>query len=296
MEFRKLCGIVLATVAIVLDGCHKPSSPTQDAATTGSEKPKTTPVKPVIVVAPDFFISHQDQQYAVVIVPQTTTDEGIANLIWLLRDSAYSKSMNSLGFSETIVENRDWLYSFHIFRGKKCADENYRNGREPCASSKQEAGIFQYGSFHDRNDDAATIYHDQDESKAEALSPIGSPYTPKPNIVPSEKTMVVLSNEEKSTWGSVAQRQLAADYTGQVWGGGLHATFATAPKAGELNMSADWLIDQGERKVTAFTVKAHQEEACAVGFRSVRLSSFPSHPDYSFSLGCPSAEGNSRTR
>lgn len=141
MEFRKLCRIVLATVAIVLDGCHEPSSPTPNAATRGSETPKTTQVKPVNVVAPDFFISHQDQQYAVVIVPQTTSDEGIANLIWLLRDAAHSQSMNSLGFSETIVENRDWLFTFHIFRGKKCADENYRNGKEPCASSKQEGGF-----------------------------------------------------------------------------------------------------------------------------------------------------------
>ncbi len=272
------------SISVVSAGCHEEPAPPQTAASAST---KATNALPSTVVAPIFFVPQQDQRFATIIVPQSTTDSEVSNLLWLLRDAVHSRSLNSLGISETLVETRDRMYTLHIYRGVKCVDHDYHNHKPPCASSKGEAGLFQVGSYGSPDGDAAILEHRDDESKDEQLWSIDSPYMAKPNIRPSPEMIVGPLKEARRTWGSEAQTELADNYTQQVWGGGLHAIFATTATPGELKMSADWLVAPDARKAVASSFEVHRKEACAAGFRSVRLSSlFPSNHDSIFSLDC----------
>lgn len=291
-----LMGIGIFVVIVVVwlfvsNGKAKKNTAQPVARQTVSAAPQQS--APARIVAPPFFVSHQDELFATLIVPKQTTDFGVRNLIWLLRDAARSQTLNSLGISQTLVNSRNRIYTFHIYRGTKCAERVYRNHRPPCAVNDRELAFYQVGSFVSPDGDGALLFPGGSESKSEVLLPAGSPYTPKPYIVANAENFSVRSNEENGSWGSTAQRKLAEDFTEKLWGGGLRAKFSTSPNHGELKMSADWLIAADERSHVAVSFKVlHQREACSVGFRTLRFSSsFSSSSDSILPLNCLVSHG-----
>ena len=290
-----LSRVALALTLIAFAGCHKneePGPPLQPSASQPDAQPQQllgeTPHTQK--EAPEFFVPQQDQLHATLIVASRTTDEGVANLLWLLRDAFHSGSLNALGLSQTLVTARDRMYTFHIYRGRKCVNHAYRGSLPPCAFSDQESGLYQVGSYGNREGDAAILYHGGIESKAEALVPFGSEYTPKPYIVAHAGAMPAAKIERVGSWGTERERQLANEFSKQVWGGGQTAKFATTPRQGELKMSADWLVDANARKSVKFSFTPHRDEACSAGIRTVRLSSgLVANPDSKFPLNCPDA-------
>ena len=283
MKSKKLCRSIFATSLLAIAGCvDQPHPPTH---TTTASIEKTLPRQKV--EAPDFFVSYQGDTMATVIVAKATTDDQIASLIWLLRDAIHNRSLKSLGISQTLVDNRHPIYTLNIYRGVKCSDRHYpQGGKPPCAFRDQDAGYFMYGSFRSREDERGVVTYNEHDSEAKSLWPRDSPFGPKPYIVPNAKMMPVSVDTTPASFGTIVQRNLAADYSQQVWSGGLPAAFSTTKQSGELKMSADWLVCGDCRKVVVSSFYIHERKACSVGFRWVLMTSFPSQPNATFPLHC----------
>lgn len=136
------------------------------------------------VLAPAFNVFHQQATIITLVVSQQTTDLQVESLIWLLRDYAHSRSLDSLKISQELVDRRDPIVWFQIYRGTRCADEHYGKGKLPCGSAEHEAGWYMYGNFASRDGDAAVVYHGRNETEGEALWQVNTPYSPKPFIKP----------------------------------------------------------------------------------------------------------------
>lgn len=176
--FISLVGIVL------FSGCQDSSS-SISKSTPPSQRVTLKESLPLIF-APAFEVFHQQATIVTLVVPQQTSDLQVENLIWLLRDSSHSKSLNSLGISQTLVDDRNPLVSFQIYRGVRCADEHYGKGPLPCGPAEHEAGWYMYGNFSEHDGDSAVVYHGAKETKGEALWEVNTPYSQKPFIRPAQ--------------------------------------------------------------------------------------------------------------
>ena len=280
----KINQFILAFVAIAMSACHKNPSQTQTDPLPQSDQQNSSPAA---IYAPVFTVLYQDKSLVTMTVPPKTSDEEVSNLIWLLRDAAHSRSLASIGISETLVESRDPIVTFEIYRNAKCAPEHYGKGKRPCGEADHDSAFYMFGNFADRDGDGATIFDGPNETEGIQLWVVNTPYEPKSYIHPSAAMNSEQGKGAIGTWGSDMQRRIAADFSSQVWNGGLHADFSTTPKAGELEISADWLASEDEQQHIKFLLKSHIREECSAGFRSVRVTSLPPHPDSGFSLQCP---------
>ena len=164
---------------ISLYGCDgNPSAPAPSeigkaAQPSGEDHP--------IVTAPAFRVVHQAGTIVTLIIPEKTTDDQIVNLLWFLRDRAISSTLDSAGISQRLVDRRDPMVWFQIYRGTKCASENYSKHR-PCGQAEHEAAWFGYGSVSNRNSNAGEIFHGPNETEPESVWDAGTPYSRKPYI------------------------------------------------------------------------------------------------------------------
>jgi hypothetical protein len=125
------------------------------ASTTPTAATATFPPRPTI--APRAFkVFHHDASSITLVTKDNATDAEIKALLWQLRDAAQAHSFDRLGVPQKVVDARDPIVFFHIYRGSKCASEKYTSGALPCGASYHAAGEFTLGGFsnHDRADGA----------------------------------------------------------------------------------------------------------------------------------------------
>jgi hypothetical protein len=152
--------LALAALPIILLGCNSTPTP-QPAARTPLDQPITHyPARPS-VPPPPFKVFHQDAQGITLVAPENATDDQIEAILWQLRDAAHSHTFDTLHISQKLVDARDPMVWFHLYRGAKCASEKFTKGPLPCGAAYHAAGDFTLGSFADKDKTDGALLHDE---------------------------------------------------------------------------------------------------------------------------------------
>jgi hypothetical protein len=151
--------LLLLTLALLPAlGCNsKPApKPITAAATTQFPARPTTP-------PPPFKLFHQTPEgsFTLVTTP-TATDAEIEAIVWQLRDAAHTHTFDKLGIPQKVVDARDPMVWFHIYRGPRCAPEKYADGKLPCGGSYHASGDYTFGGGPNHQWDDGVLLHDED--------------------------------------------------------------------------------------------------------------------------------------
>lgn len=264
---------------VSLCGCNEqPPAPTPEANTAVAVK--TQPHPPVM--APTFRVVHQAGTIVTLVVPERTTDDQVKDLLWLLRDRTMSSSLDSLRISQTLIDRRNPMVWFQIYRGSKCATENYSKVK-PCGRDQHEAGWFAYGSYASPYSSGGEVYHGANETESETVWDATTPYSPKPYI--HAPSLTLSGRNKQAAIGTPAELGTASDFNAQVWNGGKKAIFSV-PSPSELLVQADWLDRYDERKLMADTMTLRSKELCAARFRKVHMTGFSDDVGSHIDLPC----------
>jgi hypothetical protein len=134
-------------------------SATPSTSTTSMTTPAVVsaqyPPRPT-VPPPAFKVFHHDATSITLVTKDNASDAEIEAILWQLRDAARAHNFDKLGIPQKLVDGRDPIVFFHLYRGSKCASEKYTSGALPCGASYHAAGEFTLGGFanHDRADGA----------------------------------------------------------------------------------------------------------------------------------------------
>jgi hypothetical protein len=167
---------LLALIAAL--GCN--STPKRPALSTLSEGTTVSNVSIRPSVAPPTFkLFHQTADSFTLVTTPTATDDQISAIIWQLRDAAHTHTFDKLNIPQKLVDARDPMVWFHIYRDPKCAAEKYAPGAPPCGPSYHAAGDYTFGGGANHQWDDGVLLHD--ETHQTELWPSGSAYTPPPS-------------------------------------------------------------------------------------------------------------------
>jgi hypothetical protein len=160
-----------AMIGVVgMAGCKSAAPP----ATAPVAQPAASLPRPD-VAAPAFKVFHHDASSVTLVTKDDASDAEISSLIWELRDAAHAHSFDKIGIDQKLVDARDPMMWFHIYRGAKCASEKYASGAPPCGASYHAAGDYTLGGFSNRDQDSGALVHGDDVSIQ--LWNAGSAYT-----------------------------------------------------------------------------------------------------------------------
>jgi hypothetical protein len=146
---------VMLAVSFLLLGCNTTPVHTTSTITTSQYPPRPT------TLPPPFKLFHQtpDGSFTLVTTP-TATDAQIEAIVWQLRDAAHTRTFDKLGIPQKIVDARDPMVWFHIYRGPKCADEKYTDGKLPCGDHYNASGDYSFGGGANHQwDDGVLLHH-----------------------------------------------------------------------------------------------------------------------------------------
>lgn len=157
-----LCAVAIAIPA-ALAGCKSTSVPAPAPSTPLVAK-RTYPPRPS-VAPPAFKVFHITENSITLVAPEDATDDQVAAIIWQLHDAARTHSFDKLHIpqqAQQVIDNRDPMVWFHIYRGAKCASEKYTTGKLPCGPSYHAAGEYTLGSFSNKDHDDGVLLHGED--------------------------------------------------------------------------------------------------------------------------------------
>jgi hypothetical protein len=155
INFAFLLGFTLASFI----GCNTTHTTTTNTITTAQTSTQYPP-RPTIP-PPPFKLFHQTPDGSFTLVTTSTaTDEQIEAIVWQLRDAAHARTFDKLGIPQKVVDARDPMVWFHIYRGPKCADEKYTDGKLPCGDHYNASGDYTFGGgVNHQWDDGALLHH-----------------------------------------------------------------------------------------------------------------------------------------
>jgi hypothetical protein len=156
-----ICAVAVFFLAC---GCKSAPAPTPAPSTPVAAKPTYSP-RPTIT-PPPFRVFHTTDNSITLVTAANATDDQIAAILWQLHDSASSHNFGAFHFPQQLqqlVDKRDPMIWFHIYRGPKCADEKYTTGKLPCGPSYHAAGDYTLGSFSNKNRDDGVLLHADDK-------------------------------------------------------------------------------------------------------------------------------------
>jgi hypothetical protein len=162
---RRSHNFVMTTVALVCLtlGCKSAPAPTP-AAAQPTTTTSTYPPRPAIA-PPPFRVFHTTDNSITLVTDADATDDQIAAIIYQLHDAARAHNFAALHFpqqAQQLIDKRDPILWFHIYRGAKCADEKYTTGTLPCGPSYHAAGDYTLGSFANKDRDDGMLLHGED--------------------------------------------------------------------------------------------------------------------------------------
>ena len=179
---KRHLGLASATICVAalatLLGCN--STTVRTISTITTTQPQTTrPTTP----PPTFKLFHQTPDSFTLVTLPTATDDQISAILWQLRDAAHTHTFDALHIPQKVVDARDPMVWFHLYRGPKCAPEKYTDGKLPCGPSYHAAGDYTFGGGPHHDWDSGVLLPKTDsptDHETQLWSP-GSPYTPPPS-------------------------------------------------------------------------------------------------------------------
>jgi len=169
------CGVVLTLSALAFGvaGCKSAPAPAPAPSSPVVAKPAYPP-RPTIT-PPPFRVFHTTDNSITLVTDANATDDQIEAIIWQLRDAAHNHSFDKLHIPQKLVDARDPMIWFHIYRGAKCASEKYTSGKLPCGASYHAAGDYTFGGFANPNHEDGVLIHDENHQ-----TELWNPDTPYP--------------------------------------------------------------------------------------------------------------------
>lgn len=155
---------IVAAISCValLAGCKSSTPPQTNSAQLQLAAHSTPQAPPRPTVAPPAFkVFHHDASSITLVTDEHATDEQIEAILWQLHDAARAHSFDKLGIPQKLVDARDPMIWFHLYRGSKCASEKYTSAALPCGPSYHAAGDYTLGGFTDKDHDDALLLHDE---------------------------------------------------------------------------------------------------------------------------------------
>jgi hypothetical protein len=165
--------LIVTTLAATLTlGCKSAPAPTPAPPQPAVAK-SAYPLRPT-TPPPPFRVFHTtDNSITLVTVPNATDDQ-ISAILWQLHDAARAHTFDDLLISQRLVDARNPIIWFHLYRGPKCANEKYTTGTLPCGPSYHAAGDYTLGGFTNKNHDEGLLLHGEDH-QTELWNPDSAP-------------------------------------------------------------------------------------------------------------------------
>ena len=154
--------LLIASAALcctLIAGCKSAPAPAPAPTTPVATKPSYPP-RPT-VTPPAIKVFHTTDNSITLVTADNATDDQIEAIIWQLHDAAHDHSFDKLHIPQKLVDKRDPMIWFHIYRGPKCASEKYTTTALPCGASYHAAGDYTLGSFSNKDRDAGVLLHDE---------------------------------------------------------------------------------------------------------------------------------------
>jgi hypothetical protein len=171
-----------ATLPTILLGCNSTAVHTTSTITTAQTSTQYPPR--TITPPPPFKLFHQsDNGSFTLVTTPTATDAQIAAIVWQLRDAAHTHTFDKLNIPQKVVDARDPMVWFHIYRGPKCAPEKYTDGKLPCGASYNASGDYSFGGGPNHQWDDGVPLHGEDH-QTELWNP-NAPYAPSQSLTTS---------------------------------------------------------------------------------------------------------------
>jgi hypothetical protein len=152
--------LAATALAAAIFGCHSAPAPAP-APVQPTIQATTYPARPT-VAPPPFRVFHTTDNSITLVTADNASDEQIEAILWQLHDAARTHTFAALHIPQQLVDARDPIVWFHLYRGPKCADEKYTNGKLPCGSSYHVAGDYTLGSFSNKDRDDGLLLHGED--------------------------------------------------------------------------------------------------------------------------------------
>ena len=155
-----MIGIALAIIAGMLGKSSSDSKTTTSSSSTATQQNSaSTPAQPQISrpsIPPPKFRIYKFKNDGIsptsVVVPVSTTDEQLRSLLWLFREKVRSHEFRSIG----IKEQHDGIFA--VYRGEKCANEQFIDTNGPCGYGEHDDAVYQWGIEGDYNKDSGSIH------------------------------------------------------------------------------------------------------------------------------------------
>jgi hypothetical protein len=154
-------GLITAALAVLVSCESTPpvrNSPSKQSAVLVTNRPT--------VVPPRFRLYHFSPDGISYVVPNNTTDEQLTSLLWLFREKVRSRRFLDIGITQPTSKHfgkKDYVDGvLFVYRGQRCANEQFIDTAGPCGYGEHDDASFQWGFATDaktaldpNNDDAA---------------------------------------------------------------------------------------------------------------------------------------------
>ena len=282
-----LVSLLAYAVASAMSGCKAPAPKPSDSRSSSSPTPMSPAARAeaarLAAAHPTYklFLQKVDLP-TILVVPESTNDDKLKNLLWHLRTEVRNAHFKQLGLHPTAtLYDRPGYTSgiLNIYRGPKCASEMYTPAGhpDPCGPSIHKSASYHWG-------DGANPHADE----ADLTTPTGA-------------TRTIFD----STDGWQTEDEARTDPTGA------HARtfaqriqYATGQTAKQTKQRTDlrFLIDKPEDELTILSYQfaadparqtfltqfltLEQDHLCPLGFKTIRLATRTT-PGTSYPIPCP---------
>jgi hypothetical protein len=225
------------------------------------------------------------------VVPTNTTDDQLKSLVWLFREKVRSHKFRDISITQPTSKNfgkKGYLQGIlSIYRGEKCAAEQFSDAVGPCGDAEHDAAYYQWGVFGDNPNNG--IDQNKDEAGIRLASDnILKVFDYKDGWQPTKNE----ADKEKEVEESAKQKIL--ERSREQYANALHASLReqgydiTVTELGDkLILAADLFKDTRTRVQFLSRIRKSNADLCKMGFRAVNIGGsglFSSSENYS--LGC----------
>ena len=145
----------LALLLILVLGCKAPAS--TPARLASQAETYTYPPRPTVPASP-FKVFHQDEDTYTLTTKPDATDAEISAILWQFRDATLAHNFAALHLNQKFIDTRKPSIWFHIYRGPKCANEKFVQGKYPCGAKYNGAGDYTLGAYNNPDWNDAVLH------------------------------------------------------------------------------------------------------------------------------------------
>lgn len=156
-------GIILAVIVAIIVRSQSDSS---NSPTHTSAVPDASPQPQIVrssIPPPKFRIyKFKIGEPISVVVPPKTTDEQLKSLLWFFREKIRAHQLKEIGLMQATADDEN-SGTLAVYRGEKCANENYISNAGPCGNGDHDDAYYQWGIEADPSKDTGGIRVKGDE-------------------------------------------------------------------------------------------------------------------------------------